>query len=1519
MPEFKPNAETFRILALAHLANKNIDQARLEIRKALELEPRWESLRLAAAMIDYFGILAAPALPTRVVSWPEPVDWSLVKRDEESIGRLRQAANAFQELGENSDKSIADRRILRIWRLATLLNDPDRQEQAAEECRNILREDPANYGAIAWALARNLDVDLTPSEKALRTLVDAGIAETSQIVALVGCYLAAKNVSEARKLLENTKHLFNQNQAGDLWLFWYSQCLVISGDPVAALNAIDNSEFKDEMRTVRSLVLRALARTSGDDRDLVEHLEISYRETQDPRFLLQLCELKAHAKDWNYVANNAEELAKQVATPDAVRLGSIAAHNSNRFDLCLNILDQNRHLFGHQNLPNELRRLRVSCLQRLGTLPQAVTESEKLAQDEPTTLNLLGLAEMYSQKGDLRNLAVVARKLLDATDVMPQQLIQVARLIQWENRDLAISVWRKAVKQDLPDLVVGMATALGYQLGLDDEIRPLLNRIAELAAKGEGDVQLARIQDLVSHIKQRREQGAVLDKIYKNGLVPIHLIADRGNIPLINFYYRLLQRKHAPFYPLTQLPILARHGGRSVTVDLSQTISQWRINIDVTAVLLADGLGILEDVLEVSRPLCISSHLIPALVEMRDRLGPPQPSRLTNYEQVLNLERTGQLKVVGCDLPGNYANEGLVRELGREWVAMYENARAVGGYIVDFLPLHKLGSSDPPTSLPDDAHKYLVNCRNIVESLRSQGPLSAEDYTEALDKLGTEAKQESWLKVNQGAELFCDSLIVETLADAGLLHTVCERFRVRIQSMELERVRAELRSQERSDELTRWLSDLIEKLGDGLDKGSFEIIAPSKTAADMPKETSEGILTQCLFDLLQFRLRDGDVLWIDDRNANSYSNRDGAPIITIDEVLRALVGAGKLTRNAYYDKISALRASNVRFIPVETTEILHRLQQATIEHGTVVETQTLIDLRRYIAACLLEADIPQWPPLPQGVANENGEVGFFVHLGRTITDALIQLWKDSENDDETCIARSNWIIANLYHDQIGLNNPQFQQRSLEDYKYLVALRLADLVSQAIGLPSERDESGFSVRHKYFAWLFDRVLRKRFDADPSLNPSIVEILKKNLFNMRGDFQRKVPKLAVIKVLQELFEDLPQPIREELIKDPDFIAGLGLRYQPIISIADVLFERSSFLQAARKAVNGQESTIKPLGEVKEVKFQPARGRDDQPALSFTHPKNERKVTFEGAFLGLLSDSPITREAFIRKNAEWFDSPADTFEIIVAQLVSTENVEQRVKAFETWRDTSATVFYENLRKQLLVNDEFRQADLIPPSVEGLLRHLRVRTDILHQDFRSALVQSADSVIQEEGLQSAIERLVGLPRALPDPIFLQFAGMPDENVRQLIKSLLKAPESPTFQLHVVALLLRSKSKTHFYRRLARRVIKKLFTKEAEYFNAFSAMLKWVDAEFGHWNQLERLPTAIRIALVWFHTHKLFSIFTSEGVNLQWIDQTFSSMPQRVAHEIFERTPDYWFDIAHPRKIDRVTFSLSGLSYAIG
>ena len=211
MAEIRPNAESFRILALASLASKDLNQARLEIRKGLELEPRWDNLRYTEGMIYYFSALAISALPDQVVSWPEPVDWSLVKRGDEAISYLRTAAKIFRELADNANKTKEERGALETWHLATLLNDAERHEEAIEHCHRVLQNDPTNFGIVAWAVGRQLSVDLAPNENALRNLLTTGTGKIPHVLALVSCQLAGQRAGEAIVVLK-TQSLCSRNR-----------------------------------------------------------------------------------------------------------------------------------------------------------------------------------------------------------------------------------------------------------------------------------------------------------------------------------------------------------------------------------------------------------------------------------------------------------------------------------------------------------------------------------------------------------------------------------------------------------------------------------------------------------------------------------------------------------------------------------------------------------------------------------------------------------------------------------------------------------------------------------------------------------------------------------------------------------------------------------------------------------------------------------------------------------------------------------------------------------------------------------------------------------------------------------------------------------------------------------------------------------------------------------------------------------------------------------------------------------
>jgi tetratricopeptide (TPR) repeat protein len=166
----EPNAETRRLHALALLTKGDLAGARTHIQLALDERPKWEDIRIAGAIINYFSALAPTVIPNHIVPWPPPVDWSFVRRDNQSLERLRQAKSEFETLTIHTNND-EDRKLFEVWCLACLANDPDRQTEAQEFCRHLLEQVPINHRVVVWAVARNYAVDLQVSEKALEEML----------------------------------------------------------------------------------------------------------------------------------------------------------------------------------------------------------------------------------------------------------------------------------------------------------------------------------------------------------------------------------------------------------------------------------------------------------------------------------------------------------------------------------------------------------------------------------------------------------------------------------------------------------------------------------------------------------------------------------------------------------------------------------------------------------------------------------------------------------------------------------------------------------------------------------------------------------------------------------------------------------------------------------------------------------------------------------------------------------------------------------------------------------------------------------------------------------------------------------------------------------------------------------------------------------------------------------------------------------------------------------------------------
>ncbi len=1517
-----PTAETYRLRALSYLVQKEVNQAQLEIQKALELGGSWKSVRFSAAIVNYYSAVALGGFEKPIVLSAEPISWVLIKRDDESLSRLRQAAAQLQELMQSKEQISEEISRFQTWYLASLANDPEKQEEADNYCRTLLAKNPIFTPAIGWALARGYEFDSKTCELALEKHIEKDTSFIYRILALVNCYITNKNFDQAAELLEQKESVFQEQGVIEAWLHAFAQVQVLMDSPETALQKIDEYEPTVQAVQARILTLHSIAYKTDDWQSLNDFLQRLYDDTNDPDLFLISCEIKAQQQDWFYIFENSATLLSYFETAKVLELVAIAAYNIEHFHQCLQLLDNNHHLFPNSELPIQLKRIRIFCLHELGILPEAILEAKNLASETPALENLIPLINLYVTTGDFKSLALIARQLERLAHLPAEIALQVSRLLIWEDRKLAVSLWNKAVEQELPDELVGNAFMLGNQLGLKTELKSLSFRLQQLGQQDKGGIISISAQEVLDFFRTEREQGSEIYEAYQGGRLPIHFVSQRFNWPISAIYHANLVENEKKLTLLTQLVLLARHGGRILMEGFPVPDSDYRLHLDITAVLLAEHLNILTKIERAFAPLHIPAELVPALIQLREQITPHQPTRYEESKQIVELVKNGTISVLREELPSEFENALLTDEMGADWVILAYSARNNNGFLVDYLPLRKRDlSGHPPSTVPEDIGNLLVNCRALVESLLQEGPLSVDEYNKALDELGNEGEVDpSEIVPPQGLNLYLDGVIPTTLAGANLLRVICQRFRVYISSQVYERLKAELDSYAYMQMEAGWVDNLISRLNIGLEKQTYQVISVStekrKLLNDIaPQHPLDGVLNA----LLGFEMQQGDVIWTDDRWLNSYRHRDGVPVVDVCDILKLLVGSGHMNEAEYYHTLHKLRSGNVIFIPTQHDEIIHYLTQAQIDPKTnnLVETQQLIILRQHIASCLLQKSILQKPPMPPGSPNEQGETPFVINLMHSITSALFDIWTSGNVNEEHRPILSEWILDNLYLDYLSLARAASLPIEEENQLYLAAIGLVALLTAPI-TSSINNVASVQASKAYFTWLNDRLLQRRFSADPQLLISCTDSLKSLFQNTKENIQGKQDSIAIDWLLQTYYDDLPEQIQQELQRDSNFMSNFDLGFIRVISVADLVFQPRQFFEAAHKAINGNKATIVPVHSKTKIIFEPV---ENELAFSFVHPGTNEKAKIVNERLVLLLDSPIEREKMLYQQRHWFDCSEKELRQAISLIAVTEDILRRVEIADQWIESSPYLYYKNLYEQMIETQQIHFPSLIPPNADRLLSHYRLLpTTGTGRAFVESFALASTTLLQEEGLGTAIHRLVGFPVSLPISVLEAIGDLTESEAKKLVRDLLKSAGSPLSKIHLIKILVHLGQQNISYYRLARRIAKGFFAERGmEEFLAFSNLLRWITKEFNHWSESDRLQPHMLLAMAWAHTHQIFSIFTALNIPLDWIAETFERSNRRLPTETFNRINAQWFDIAHPRRLDFPVFILMGLADSIG
>lgn len=1500
--QLEPNAESHRIKALLLLVQKIIDQALIEIEKASELAPTWTIVRYTSAVLDYFGALSVVVLPDQLMLFPEPVDMVLVKQNAESVRRLQKAETTFSELA-STEEDETEAELLQAWLLSCKMINPEKQDEAIKHIRLVLDSNPSNFHAIYWALARDIDIEWHRSREALVTLLSANAATINHIIALIGILVKQKAFKAAEVVLGQTKDVFSERKAENLWLYWNVQVLILAGRISKAQKLVNRYKNIPEMIRAQGLILVLKASKARDRRSLVQFLEDQYGKTGDPLFLLQICESEFRNQNWGYVADRADDLVNIFHTADIMRLAIYAVFNARRFTKCLELINEYSKQIEKKELPSDLRQMRSVCFHAQGQIRDAIRELEEITLEKSSVELLIRRAQLYYESGDLKKLSLVGRQLVSIPQIEPSEALGMAHVLRQEDFALAQYFWKMAVSKELPDSLIGGALSLGYSLGLDKEkeLFGLYRRMQDIAQTNpKGAVQLFSLAEFIETQKRFNQQQIDVNALYQEGKIPVHILADRVNISLTDLHHSyLLDNEKQPNY-ISRHPLFIRHGGK--TIGAIENAQQHQLNMDITALLLASHLGVLGSIEKVFRSIRMPSEIIPSLVEMRDKTLHHQPSRLDVANQIIDLVNKKLLKIADDVSMGSKKNSKNLSDLEIERKSFYE-FQEKKGYVLDFL-----GHLGFYKSFADVSR--IIYAKNIADYLLEHGKLAKDMYPVIIQNLGTEGGGSEYLALpDAGMPIFCFGNIVSILADANILELACSQFDVYIQNEYLDQIKNEVAYFDRGrKQQFEWIGSLVEKLRGGLDAEKYLLIPPLLAKTD--EHDMYGL--QSIFSLSK---EENNLIWVDDRCLNGYSNINGIPIVGVNEILLTIYKCGEINQRKYYELLHRMRVDNLCFVPVNADEIVYFIRQSQIKDRTVLDTSELSTVKQYIASAVLRGHVLQKPPVNGESPNPQGELEFLVQTAGAISDAVERIWSLPEmNVDEKDIY-SSWIINNLFVSHLGLSEAVGLQQKNDNEMNLSALSLATLITRSLTIANGQKNGEISLQQIYLNWVYERVLRRSFESNPLILKKTTEIIKKMLVGIK-DENTIFDNVLIDVYIQRFCSTLPAPIFVEMKKDDDFASAIGMR--SIVTIGNWELELKDFWYAAHEAVNGKEAEITPIGLDYMIVFQPHTTPEGITGVLVRDSNKAEQILIQDSGIELLNESKDIQAQYLKKHSHWFDLPLDEFEKISAEIISTKNLQERVERALKWKEANLKLFYSQLFIYLRDNRQFTGEDLIPSNIDGMLRFYRLTNHDNTAGFSKQWDAIVETLIKSYGVEHALERASCVPLSLPESLLSTIDGMSLSEKRVLVKKLLRVSKSPIAVIQFVKLLVRFGVDNLMYRRLANYKINSMLTDDfTSEVDAFMAVLHWVNYQFVINTNFQNVSGESRLLMVWAHSHHIYSIFASLGVDSDWLLNTFKqnfNPPVRL----FEHETNFENNILNIRNVNTQIIITYGITYLI-
>lgn len=1511
-PQFPGNAETLRLEALAHLFQKDVAGADQASRASFAQKPDWAAMRHTRAMVQYVSTVSPHFHAWGHLTWPVPPERILIKRDDEALANVRAAAEGFERLLRQMPDEAPDRADVETWRLAALANDPTRDADAAAFASQLIAANPAHYRAIIWALERRYDFDRGAVRAALTNLVEDETVELDALLALVNLVALEGDHAGVRAFLEKYRVRFERAQVLSVWRFLMAQALTQLGEHDAAQALLTEETQLDFRRKTEAALVRLRSRTTHDAGPVADVLVRAYEETRKPEDLLDAAEACALAGRVEWVVEHAPALLAAFPTEGALRLVVHAAWQTKRFDVCLAWLETSRTIFAHARLPADLRRIEIVCLRELGRLQDAAERATLLVAEDGALENALERFQTQFALGDLPGCAHTARLLLGVAEMRPRPLLQAARVLAFAEKSLAIELWEAAMERaPLDDDSVLLAVDVAHRLGLESRTEGLMREVQRISSSGHRAVRQVGLDEMKTLLREQQETRNRVNRDYNFGVAPVHVISVMAGWPMAALYHLQLEQNERAESALRQAPVMIRHGARGF--EGNTAIESGALVVDVTALLLAQQLGILDLVERQFGPLLISSWLPQSLTQQWQQAQPNQPALDSARQDVLKLVAEGYLHPVEEPWPEQTRADEVGARMGVEWCAWLERVKARNGLLVDFLPLTAKVGEHEIISLGDvGENERVISLGELLNGLRRAEVLTESDIQRCSEQLGHRARpNEREVDVSAGRLVFLEGIMVEQLAHAGSLRALCRHCRVEISRRSELWTRTEAERAKRQRELAQWLERLIAIVQQGVGAGRYRTFTHSGTG--VADELTDDPTMLCLRDLIAQNEVVRRVTWCDDRFISRHTQTNVGPLLTTFEVLVALRERGALKSDEYFVHLGRLRRMGVRHLPVTTEEILHRLRAARSEHGRLIETNELAELRMAAAAAVRDTDRMQIPPPPQFNVDNSGELRWLLDLRNAVSSTLTEVWRESEI--AVAIARADWLHEMLQFDLeviIQLYLPAKVQALGTDAFLADTMRV---LLAGVGLPSEHPNSRAahgSKRRTFFRWLYHRIMRPAMQANPNfeamLGARINGLLCDYLARLQSDnFTRRHAGLAVLLIFLDLPQELQQAVTPPASIREQFEVSGG---EVVVGVRGQNFLPAVFWNAAAAAVNGRESRATSLsGE--EWTFSPGDSGEFGVVICLRGP-NEDTATAISIPLGpLLHDDAEIRRRFLRQHPEFCDLPVQERTAAIEEIVKQTDAVTRIEQVSERMAASAEWFYRELVGKISPSEAIDPEALLPTDCRSLLTHLRLEPGV-PADWNAV----AEHLLAEEGLETALLRLAVLPMRLPEPLRAAVRTLDRSAFDAIMDVIRPKMRTPVAGLHLFHLLAAQTviDPNGLPRALEVRDELLAAATGRDSFEAFTAVLRWTTERFRQRPETSDWSVGALLAVAWSHAVRLHQLHIIGSVATKDVAARFEAARANTPTFLAAHPIGLLEDAAHPHRAEWSLFLSRGL-----